>query len=85
MYVVLAAGCVLAFMLWGWVPAVALVVWAFAGSALLDFVWPFPTRSQSAGMVQREISGGVARLVVTGQTSSSSFAAYYRLMGAAGR
>jgi hypothetical protein len=78
-YLLLAAASLLAYLAWGWIPVVALLLWGFAVSAVVDFVWPFPTRSQSEAMVQREIWRGMVRAAMA-DPSDPEFRVYERLL-----
>jgi hypothetical protein len=79
-YPFLVLACFVAFLAWGWPPVIGLIIWAFAVSAVIDFVWPLPTRAQSLGLVKREISSGMTRLTLANQTSSPEFSMYSQLL-----
>jgi peptidoglycan/LPS O-acetylase OafA/YrhL len=56
-YVLLALSFVFAYRSWGWLGAGPLLVWAVAGTNLLDRVWPWPARELCARVAAAEAGG----------------------------
>ena len=54
-YVVLAVGFVFAFRTWGWPGAGPMLVWAYAGTWLLHYIWPVPNPEQCVRIATAEV------------------------------
>lgn len=64
--ILLILGALLVAYAYSWLWAIALIAWHYLGLAMLDVVWPLPSRGQCAALVRREVMVGMANAAMSG-------------------